>query len=143
MCFSWNYYGPRVARAIPVASSGLIHRLSLLEFTLWYVVTSMQCSPQTFLPNFDNPSTRDFLVSFFLALKCCWKSIVYVNEIMYKFYTLLSLLFQVSVSRCIVLASLWCQTVTTHAGLLLSLSRNHAMKTKLDFLSSLSWILRF
>jgi len=55
---------------------------------------------------------------------------------MFIFYTLLSLLFQVSVFHCIVLASLWCQAVTAHADLLLSLDRNHEMKTELGLLSS-------
>jgi hypothetical protein len=40
---------------------------------------------------------------------------------------LLSLLFQVSVLHCIVLAFLWCQTVATHADLL-SLDTAHEMK---------------
>ena len=55
---------------------------------------------------------------------------------MYIFYNLLSLLFQVSVFHCIVLASLWCQPVTAHADLLLSLDKYHEMKTELDLLSS-------
>ena len=96
----------------------------------------MQSFHQIFLPNLDNPSTSDFLVSFFLALECLRNSIVYVNETMYIFYTLLSLLFQVSVFHCIVLTSFWCQAVTAHADLPLSLDRNHEMKTELDLLSS-------
>jgi hypothetical protein len=59
-----------MARALPIAVTVVINGLSLLEFSIWYVVTSMQCFHQIFLPNLDNPSTNDFLVSFFLALEC-------------------------------------------------------------------------
>jgi len=81
-----------MARALPIAFTVLIHGLSLLEFSIWYVVTSMQCFHQIFLPNLDKHSTSDFLVSFFLALRvlkkeyclCKWNN-VYILHFAFSF----------------------------------------------------------